>query len=110
MELLFPDSSQWCEIRQHGLIPKCSIWRLAEGFERCPRLSCLNRSKQTSETPVVVHGMNLLPQMRSQQPSSAAPTSRDIENLQALGMFCGVGLLASVLRLAYGVDTSSEWF
>jgi hypothetical protein len=75
-----------------------------------PTIVVFEPVETTSETPVVAHGMNLLPQMRSQQPSSAAPTSRDIENLQALGMFCGVGLLASVLLLAYGVDMSSELF
>jgi hypothetical protein len=75
-----------------------------------PTIVVFEPVETTGETPLAVDSMDLPLRMRPKQSSSPATTSRDIEDLQAIGMFCGVGLLASLLLLAYGVDMSSELF
>jgi len=42
--------------------------------------------------------------------SRALVTVRDVEILRQLAMFCGAGLLVSLLMLTYGIDLSPGFF
>jgi len=42
--------------------------------------------------------------------SRALKIEIDVETLQILGIFCGAGLLASLLALTYGLDLSPGLF
>lgn len=42
--------------------------------------------------------------------SRALVTINDIEPLRQLAMFCGAGLLVSLLMLTYGIDLSPGFF
>jgi hypothetical protein len=42
--------------------------------------------------------------------SRALVTVADVETLKQLAMFCGAGLLVSLLMLAYGIDLSPGFF
>jgi hypothetical protein len=41
---------------------------------------------------------------------SFSPTALDVEILKQLAMFCGAGLLVSLLLMTYGLDLSPGFF
>ena len=42
--------------------------------------------------------------------SRASGTEVDVETLKTIAMFCGVGLLVSLLFVTYGLDLSAGFF
>jgi hypothetical protein len=87
----------WPQRTQHRAVMRLALLNLsalAETYHRIGR--ALGRSQMTAIARVLARRL----------PANQA----EVETLKTIGMFCGVGLLVSLMLASYGLDLSAGFF